>query len=81
MINKNEPEPPVDQRACYRCGRKKGLKGRLIHWPSEDFKKEIVIINGSEIEAFSMWNYSCQWCRAAETRRKNRWKREEALVK
>ena len=73
MIDHNLPEPPVEDRECAYCRRRKGLKGNLIHWPAVDFTRDKVVMpSGMEIEPFSIWLYSCQWCRAAESRRRNR---------
>lgn len=69
-IEINLPEPPVDFRSCAYCGKTKGLKGNLIHWPSSDCKKSNINVNGILIEPFSIWVYKCMWCRAIETKKK-----------
>lgn len=66
MIDLNLPEPPPEKQFCANCGRHKGgLKGRLIHWPDEQATS--AIYNG--VESFSLWVYTCRWCRGGETRR------------
>ena len=73
MIDKNLPEPLEEQRYCIHCGKQKGLRGRLIHFPDENCKKvEIRLIGGQMCETFSMWLYQCAWCRGRETRTKAR---------
>ena len=74
MIDKNLPEPPKDARSCVYCFKHKKLKGILIHWPRGDYdKEEITMINGLKCKSFSMWSYTCAWCRGIETKRKKRW--------
>ena len=69
MINKNLPEP--EDKYCVFCGKKKRLKGLLIHWPDENCEKaEVRLIGGLMCETFSMWTYKCAWCRAIDTKRK-----------
>jgi hypothetical protein len=73
MINKDLPEPTIKE--CVYCYRKNGnLKGTLIHWPNKDCtKKEIKVLSSNiKIEPFSMWIYTCQWCRGIETKKRNR---------
>ena len=73
MIDKNLPEPPLDRRFCVWCGRTDHVRGELVHWPSADCDKPVVrMLDGAEIEPFSYWHYLCQWCRAAETRRRTK---------
>lgn len=70
MIDLNLPEPPIDKRECVNCHKRKGLKGKLIHWPSADCNKEVVKLwIGTYVETFSIWLYKCQYCRAVETKR------------
>jgi hypothetical protein len=72
MIDKNLPEP--EEKRCTDCGRTNGkMVGTLIHWPSDDYEKKWVeTVSGHLVQSFSFWAYKCQWCRATETRKKNR---------
>lgn len=70
-INLNQPEPDERHRSCHMCGKRKGLGKVLIHWPDEDCKKEEVRIStGMMVPAFSLWIYTCQWCRAIATKQR-----------
>jgi len=83
MIDKNLPEPPENTRSCVYCFKHKRLKGVLIHWPSEDCTKdEITTLSGLKCGSFSMWSYTCAWCRGIETKRKKRWEdaRDSVIV-
>ena len=72
MIDKDKPEPRSTKQCCL-CSRTYGaMKGRLIHWPDEDSPDYVTTLRGEKIRSFSFWAYECQWCRAAETRRKKR---------
>lgn len=74
MIDKNMPEPDVKE--CHKCFRRNRLKGKLIHWPSEKCDKDIVktpgFLGSKGIETFSVWIYTCAWCRGVETKRQKR---------
>ena len=75
-IELNKPEPTMDRKhcvGCFRSGKNAALRGKLIHWPSNDCMKKLVMIPGCGglIEPFSLWLYTCRWCRSAETRRRN----------
>ena len=72
-IDLNAQEPKPEHRTCVICFKRRGvMKGELIHWPSADYKGERVYLGGNLYqEPFSIWLYTCQWCRGAETRRKN----------
>ena len=71
MIDINLPQPEIKDRYCVYCGKKKNIKGTLIHWPSVDYDKPMVKIpNGLDVEPFSMWLYICSWCKGADTKRK-----------
>lgn len=78
MINKNLPEPEEQYRFCNLCGKNKRLNKRLIHFPNENCIKEKIRMGLSfkeeYIETFSFWYYECAWCKAIETKRKNKWK-------
>ena len=83
MIKPKLPEPSVesDKRKCQYCGRKHPKnRGTLIHFPSIDYigVKEITLPDGTVTEPFSVWVYTCQWCRSKETKRK---KKEKAYKK
>lgn len=68
MINLALPEPA--EKTCVNCHRSHGkMNGKLIHWPSESFAGETT---WQGINPFSVWLYTCQWCRGAETKRKKR---------
>ena len=70
MIDLKLPEPPLKE--CVRCFRRDGnLIGKLIHWPNADAKSDVRIY-GTTIEPFSMWTYTCRYCRGVETKRRRR---------
>ena len=73
MINKQLPRPPAGSpaRECVHCLKRQGNVGQLIHWPYEDCERETVYTGIMRIEPFSMWLFTCRWCRGGETRRKN----------
>lgn len=74
MIDHNLPEPEPHLRSCYVCHRKSRLRGTLLHWPNETCKEEqVVLITGNTMAPFSLWYYTCQWCRAAETKRSKKY--------
>lgn len=76
MIDLRKPEP--DHRECAGClktGPTAALRGVLIHWPSETAVKPVHFYPGDRgegIEPFSLWLYTCRWCRGWDTRRKRR---------
>ena len=73
MINLNLAEPPVQMRDCVYCGKKKNLTGALIHIPNAEYTKPTYkIITGHEIESFSLWLYTCSWCKGIRTKEKNK---------
>ncbi len=76
MIDLKKEEPPENKRKCVSCGKTvdKKSEGKLIHWPNESYveAKTVKIITGEEIEPFSLWAYTCRWCRGIETKRKKR---------
>jgi hypothetical protein len=73
VIDRNLPEPEPQQRTCCRCHRPCATRdGKLIHVPDAEYDKPTCrTILGDEIEAFSLWIYTCRWCRGWETRRRN----------
>jgi len=74
MIDKNKPEPKEEDRYCVYCGKRKRLKGILIHWPREDCDlAEVRLPGGQMCQTFSMWVYTCAWCRGINTKRKARY--------
>ncbi len=72
MINLHLPEP--DQKYCVYCHRENALKGELIHFPHKSCESVVYLTNDRVIEPFSIWLYTCRWCRGADTR----WKRKSA---
>jgi len=80
MIDKNLPEPLPEDRYCVYCGKRKRLRGILIHWPRESYDDEHngddeVILFDSRLHchSFSMWSYVCAWCKGIEAKRKQRY--------
>lgn len=71
MINFSLPEPPINERQCVICGKKKFLKGQLVHWPSDYYidKNKVTLLNNMTIEPFSIWLYTCKWCRGIHTKK------------
>jgi hypothetical protein len=79
MIDLNLPDPP--HKTCVYCGKTRYLKGKLIHWPSEEYVDEKIytMLDGTQIEPFSLWIYTCAWCRGIITKREKQ-KRKNAKI-
>lgn len=69
MINLELPDPLY--KSCVYCGKTRHLKGKLIHFPSIEYKDRAVYmsLDGTMMEPFSCWIYTCAWCRGVITRR------------
>jgi hypothetical protein len=67
-------EPPIRERSCDLCGKKKSLKGQLYFYTERVVR--FLELDGHE---FYHWGYTCQWCRAKWTK----WlgPREEVFVR
>jgi len=81
MIDKNLPEPKQEDRDCCHCGKKKRLKGTLIHWPDESCEKsEVRLLSGQMCGTFSTWVYKCAWCRAITTKQRQKYDVDSILA-